>query len=530
MTDTSSMSSDSQVNINYVNEKGAWSDGSVNTDSSEIENIVLSQLRQKLQNNNILETPRSTQGTQYDTDEDATEDFRNDEGGDDDDENETGSKDETLQKEETTEDEKNASHSMFKSELLKTRLQELEREIEIFRKESAALTFQRQKLQEERTKLQEERISMQRSYEEKEKALEIEKKRTENLLQEEKKRLTREKTALESRMKDAWEKAQKSKQERQEIEKLREQIEEFKEQISQKESKWSATNARQRSQMRVLQTENSKLKQELEKMQQKKSAKTKKPVTNTRAIHQINKFLADRKKISPFKNEDDYSEETPKTPETADAMCDDLDLEPVELEEMENKTEKVKILKTAESIARTRNLYESLLRDATGCLGENHIERKNFLNQQRGNKVQELNNNSDEEEHEYQEEHVEEIKTLPKRKSSKSPKKVQQESDDENDHENNSIENPKPISNKQGIREVHHPDGRVEYWYSNGNVKKVFPDKSITKMIYYNGDVRETDKNGTVKYFYAATRVWHTTLPDGLEIFEFPELVFCCPH
>ena len=77
--------------------------------------------------------------------------------------------------------------------------------------------------------------------------------------------------------------------------------------------------------------------------------------------------------------------------------------------------------------------------------------------------------------------------------------------------------------NKQDIREVQCPDGHVELWYPNGNVKKIFPDRNVTKMIYYNGDVRETAEDGTVKYFYASTRIWHTTLPDGLEILEFPE-------
>ncbi|XP_058788921.1 centromere protein J [Phymastichus coffea] len=529
MTDTSSIASDSQVNVNYVSEKGAWSDFSVNTDSSDIENLILSELKKKLQNNNnILETPRCVQSSQYDTDEDATEDFKNGEGDNDNEnvEDENELKDETIQEENgIVIDENNANHSIFKSELLKTRLQELEREIEIFRKESAALTFQRQKLQEERTKLQEERLSLQRSYEEKEKTLEIEKKRTENHLQEEKKRLNREKTALESRMKDAWDKAQKSKQERQEIEKLREQIEELKEELSQKESKWSASNARQRSQMRVLQTENSKLKQELEKQQQKKNVKSKKPTTNTRAIHQINKFLADRKKISPFKNEDDCNEEIVKATEPANVAYDDLDLEPVELDEFQsknNKSEKVKTLKSAESIARTRNLYESLLREATGCLSENYVERKNLLNQQKQNKVQDSVDHSDKEEHNYKEVQVNEIRTSPKRKNSKSPEKEQQESENYNDHGNH-VGNPKPICNKQGIREVHHSDGRVEYWYPNGNVKKIFPNKCLTKMIYYNGDVRETDKNGRVKYFYASTRTWHTTMPDGLEILEFPD-------
>jgi len=76
------------------------------------------------------------------------------------------------------------------------------------------------------------------------------------------------------------------------------------------------------------------------------------------------------------------------------------------------------------------------------------------------------------------------------------------------------------------VKQIQFPDGRIEYWYPNGNVKKIFPDQEVTKMIYYNGDVRETDKNRKIRYFYASTRTWHTTTPDGLEILEFPEYVY----
>jgi hypothetical protein len=66
-------------------------------------------------------------------------------------------------------------------------------------------------------------------------------------------------------------------------------------------------------------------------------------------------------------------------------------------------------------------------------------------------------------------------------------------------------------------------DGRKEIWYPNGNLKKISADGSLTKMIYYNGDVKETLSDGTVKYFYAETKTWHTTYSDGQEILEFPE-------
>ena len=82
---------------------------------------------------------------------------------------------------------------------------------------------------------------------------------------------------------------------------------------------------------------------------------------------------------------------------------------------------------------------------------------------------------------------------------------------------------PPIVSKLSPNREKVYPDGRKEIWYPNGNLKKISADGSLTKMIYYNGDVKETLSDGTMKYFYAETKTWHTTYTDGSEILEFPE-------
>ncbi|KAG8230875.1 hypothetical protein J437_LFUL011516 [Ladona fulva] len=65
-------------------------------------------------------------------------------------------------------------------------------------------------------------------------------------------------------------------------------------------------------------------------------------------------------------------------------------------------------------------------------------------------------------------------------------------------------------------------DGSREIRYENGNFKKISPDGLNVKLFYFNGDVKETLSDGTIKYYYSETRTWHTTFPDGLEILEFP--------
>jgi hypothetical protein len=72
-------------------------------------------------------------------------------------------------------------------------------------------------------------------------------------------------------------------------------------------------------------------------------------------------------------------------------------------------------------------------------------------------------------------------------------------------------------------REIANEDGSKDIWYPNGNIKKISADGLLVKMLYFNKDIKETNVNeGTVKYYYAQTNVWHTTYVDGLEILEFP--------
>jgi hypothetical protein len=65
-------------------------------------------------------------------------------------------------------------------------------------------------------------------------------------------------------------------------------------------------------------------------------------------------------------------------------------------------------------------------------------------------------------------------------------------------------------------------DGRVESVFPNGNRKVVSPGGKCTKIVFYNGDVQEVFEDGTVEYFFAESRTWHTTRPDGSELIELP--------
>ena len=45
------------------------------------------------------------------------------------------------------------------------------------------------------------------------------------------------------------------------------------------------------------------------------------------------------------------------------------------------------------------------------------------------------------------------------------------------------------------------------------------------QVYYYNGDVKESDKSGLVKYLYSQTQTWHITYPDNREVLQFNKLV-----
>ncbi|XP_015113409.1 centromere protein J [Diachasma alloeum] len=527
--------------------------------------------------------------------------------------------------------------TIFKSELLKTRLLELEREIDIFRRENTTLTAEREKLREEHRRRMKE-------VKEKEDNLEKERVRMETALQEEKKRITREKLALESRLKDAREKSIQTKQERQEVQVLKEQLEELRDEMNEKEQRWQAAQARQKSQMRVLQMENAKLKQELEKVQSAKrgTARLKRPGTlsNTKAIHQINKHL-DRRRSAPAKKPEHLAEEEEEASikPRVDKIPSNINSDLVS----SNDTGKVivyegsqRVIPTEEEIAKRRNLYQDLLKEAASGFKEDVFRKSEDSGNDQGQKEnaevkgsgkegvdplivprsnyqvgkegggtrtsgspsvlksteniesrgsyqqfvhdvlnpridsRQLSSDSSSSDHRstigeqlsrgIDAQEKGRLETLGRFTGDKGsgnkgltsrvdhPKFVGPSESELTPRKQHEQPLPKPLDSmtpradlvtishlsdmsgqgvspqgKQQVREVLHPDGYTEYWYPNGNVKKVYPDRNITKMIYYNGDVRETTEEGCIKYFYAATKTWHTTYPDGFEILEFPD-------
>ena len=52
-------------------------------------------------------------------------------------------------------------------------------------------------------------------------------------------------------------------------------------------------------------------------------------------------------------------------------------------------------------------------------------------------------------------------------------------------------------------------------------MKEVSLDGSCVEIFYYNGDVKESNRDGLVRYLYSHTQTWHTAHQDGREVLQF---------
>lgn len=103
---------------------------------------------------------------------------------------------------------------------------------------------------------------------------------------------------------------------------------------------------------------------------------------------------------------------------------------------------------------------------------------------------------------------------------------VYESSTNSKDREDDATESSNSESTRRSscdiIRETVSEDGRKEILYSNGNLKKISADGVNEKVIFYNGDVKET-REDSERYYFAENKTYHTTYKSGLEVIEFPK-------
>uniref|UniRef100_A0A1B6DP84 Centromere protein J C-terminal domain-containing protein n=1 Tax=Clastoptera arizonana TaxID=38151 RepID=A0A1B6DP84_9HEMI len=369
---------------------------------------------------------------------------------------------------------KNLQDTSERQNIIALRLKELEDEIEIFRKENAKVRKLKADFEEEYKLFQNDKKLFYLQIEE-------EKKKNSIWLQEEKQKLSKEKLVFEKYTKNLTKNP--NKEERKEIQILKEQLNALKEELSKKESKWGAAQARVRNQVKVLEDDNKKLKQEIEsirKQSQKLNSAKNVRKSNTNLLHTINEQLV---KICPR----DLSE--PST---------------IENHANERNRGNKKCANYFQVIADSHNR------------GSSTKNKRSFRNEIEENIQQAIEDMPD----------IVEVQNISTELvCTHDPNIVVCEKivEDQNTAVENSgdLEKNKTITEQDGRKEILHDDGRKEVHYPNGNIKKISLNGDV-KIIYFNGDVKETTEDGTIKYFYGESRVWDTTYPNGLQILDFP--------
>ncbi|XP_011292576.1 centromere protein J [Musca domestica] len=387
-----------------------------------------------------------------------------------------------------------------KTNLIKIRLEELEKEIAIFKENNLQLM---------KAKQEHELLISQHAQEQLEASerLKDERIQMELYLHDERMKLEEDKRKFEQQCKMKTQAA--ASKERKEMEKLREQVAQLEAQLKTKDSNHAAAQARWRTQLRTMEREEKRLHEQIEILTKENKRLENEAVkasreNNNKLLQEINRNIA---KLAP------------KQTQHASISFPNDDQPPV------LPTSKIipnKNSKTSPSKKHKRPIKAN------------------------------VSNRTPKQSHSFPEtpssdENVSDSETKFQKRATKSPQgKIQYDVGEEDDDDDilkelqttkplrptpnvdatkttKSNENKSPGDDDNMKREILNADGSKDIWYPNGNLKKISADGMLIRMLYYNKDIKETNINeGTVKYYYHETNTWHTTYLDGLEILEFP--------
>lgn len=397
------------------------------------------------------------------------------------------------------------NNDVIRRSVIEARLKELETEIETFRSENNKLRKLRSEYDQEYKKFQNEKKEFL-------KHLNEEKSKIAADLEEERRKLAKEKLVFEKYSKTVS--RNPSKQERAEILGLKQKLTELQEEMNKKESRWGASQARFRNQMRQLEEDNKRLKDEIEQIKKTSTCNhhissnhiQDKPISNTQLIHIINKQLSNLgiKYIHP-----DHKE---------DSIQFSKHVKHLGGSKISEKNKKLK--KESKGFTKLNVCIDSQLE---GSDSDTYFERENDLVKETVYTAtikpvcdsENIVSGADK--------HVVIDKICKNTTEFGGYLKGMCESNEENTFNSETVKEIILPEGKEIIKEMVFPDGRKEIYYPNGNTKKINPSGDVTKIIYFNGDVKETSEDGTIKYYYAESKVWHTTYPDGLEVLDFPD-------
>ncbi|KAI8129076.1 hypothetical protein FF38_04604 [Lucilia cuprina] len=396
-----------------------------------------------------------------------------------------------------------------KTDMIKLRLIELEKEIQNFKDNNVLLMKAKQDHELEKSLHAQEHLeAMER--------IKDEKIQMEIYLHDERVKLEEEKRQFEQNMKMKTQGL--IAKERKECERLREQVSQLETQLKTKESNHTAAQARLRTQIRNLERDQSKLHEQIEQLMRENKRLENENLKisreqNNKILLEINRNIA---KLAPKQIQNSSTSMPEEGPPTLSA----------------SRTVSKCIVAAATA---NKNSGKAHKTTSTRFPNAQTITNKKSTTTPSPPKQQQTNYMMPSDEYDEDEEDIlQEFEITTGNRNNKSPSSPKSP----NKCQTHQSEPPQPppssprstnadaghnITSNNLKREIVNADGSKDIWYPNGNLKKISADGMIIRMLYYNKDIKETNINeGTVKYYYAETNTWHTTYLDGLEILEFP--------
>uniref|UniRef100_A0A1I8PBB7 Centromere protein J C-terminal domain-containing protein n=1 Tax=Stomoxys calcitrans TaxID=35570 RepID=A0A1I8PBB7_STOCA len=426
---------------------------------------------------------------------------------------------------EDVETEKASAELQEKTNMIKERLLELEKEIATFKQNNIQLLKAKQEYELEKSLHAQEQLEAAERLKDERIQMEI-------YLHDERMKLEEEKRKFEQQIK--MKSQSLASKERKEMEKLREQVAQLETQLKNKECNHAAAQARWRTQIRTMEREEKRLHEQIEiltkenKRLENEMLKVSRE-NNNKLLQEINRNIA---KLAPKQTQHDavaFPEDSQPPVLGSSRSLSKTIVATAATNKNSKSPSKGHTITAHKRIARksTKPTNNQLSKQShplpetpssgesdTSCNENNKCSRQSNKKQQPQKHFVEFD--------EDEEDILEELKTCLVKNKSQAVTKEESLSA-KHQEESPRMDKAPPSSPTNMKREIVNADGSKDIWYPNGNLKKISADGMLIRMLYYNKDIKETNINeGTVKYYYAETNTWHTTYLDGLEILEFP--------
>lgn len=388
-------------------------------------------------------------------------------------------------------------------ELNRQRLEELEKEIIMFRQQNAALIKAKQDHELDKIQLNQERQEFADTMNDERIKMEV-------YLHDERMKIAEENAKIDKRTKDL--RAAPNRKDREEITKLRERVTELEKELANRDQKHVAAQGRLRAQLRTMEKDLKEYSYEIDNLRKENKKCESENIRlrrqgNNKLLQEINKNIA---KLAPTTNDQSNKDESPPTltkqtkPQRSNPITNQNSQKPILAKVISHRNDnRVTTIRSSKSVP-------NLVVEKT--------EEPNDVNITDSDSDDSCENDHDTAKSSayFQNDKPRKQAPIPLTETCKINESVAVDQTSSNSAVTDESQSLK--------REILNKDGSKDIWYPNGNLKKISADSMLIRMLYFNKDIKETNINeGTVKYYYADTNTWQTSYLDGLEILEFPK-------